>query len=140
MSLQITESGDELDYFLPLKRRMVVPLQMMLCPNRPDENFTFFDPTRLCLYVTGSVRSGERRERGGLNHLLFRFEATVFIHCFHVGFPDAAQLVLKVLEVTRFGPPLLLPFNNMFVKVIQPLHDLLVGTYSGERSAGEGKH
>ena len=61
MSLQITESGDELDHFLPLKRRMVVPLQVVLCSNRTDESFAFFDPTRLCLCVTSSVRSGERR-------------------------------------------------------------------------------
>ena len=73
-----------------------------------------------------------------MSYLFFRFEATVFIYSFHVGFPDTTQLILEVLEVTRFGPSLLLSFNNVFVEVIQPLHDLLIGTCNHERSAGGG--
>ena len=118
---------------------MIVPLQMVLRPNGTDEGFAFFDPTRLRLCVTSSMRSDEREEREELNYLLFRFEATVFIHGFHVGFPDTTQLVLEVLEVTRFGPSLLLSFNNVFVKVVQSLHDLLIGTCDYERSAGGWK-
>jgi hypothetical protein len=71
-----------------------------------------------------------------LNHLLFRFEATVFIHGLHVGFPDANHLILEILEVARFRPSLLLPFNDVFVKVIQPLYDFFVSTCKDERSAG----
>jgi len=63
----------------------------------------------------------------------------MFIHSFHVGFPDTTQLILEILEVTRFGPSLLLSFNNVFVKVIQSLHDLLIGTCNDERSAEEEK-
>ena len=62
------------------------------------------------------------------DYLFFRFEATVFIYGFHVGFPDSGQLVFEILEVTRFRPSLLLSFDDVFVKVIQPLYDLLVGT------------
>ena len=71
-----------------------------------------------------------------LHHLFFRFEATVLVHRLHVGFPDANQLVLEILEVTRLGPSLLLSFGNVFVKVIQPLNDLLIGTWNYEWSAG----
>lgn len=63
-----------------------------------------------------------------MNHLFFCFETTVLIYGFHVGLPNSSQVVLEVLEVSCFSPPLLLSFNDMFVKVIQPLYDLLVGT------------
>lgn len=67
-------------------------------------------------------------------HLLLRLEATMFIHSFHVGLPDAGQLVVEVLKVARLGPSLLLPFRNVFVEVIESLHDFFVGTWSNEWS------
>ena len=113
---------------------MIVALQVVLCPNGTDEGFTFFDPARLCLDVVSLIRS-DGGEHKALNYLFFRFETTMFIHSFHVGFSDANQLVLEILEVTRFRPSLLLSFRDVFVKVIQSLYDLLIGTCNDERLA-----
>jgi hypothetical protein len=42
----------------------------------------------------------------------------MLVHGLHVGLPDAGQLVVEVLKVTRLGPSVLLPFRDVSVEVI----------------------
>lgn len=132
-SLQVTKPRDKFGNLLLLKGRMIIALQIVFCPNGADEGFAFFDPARLCLGIVSSARSYSRRKQGASNYLLFRFETAVFIHSLHVRFPYAGQLVFEILEATCFRPSLLFPISNVFVEVIQPLHDLLIGTCRDER-------
>lgn len=139
-SLYVTKPGDELGHFFPLKGRMIIALQVVFCPNGTDKGFAFFDPSQLCLDVARSARSiVGGMDTGRRDHLLFRLEAAVFIHSLHMGFPNASQLVLEILKVTRFRSSLLLSVSNVPVEVIQSLHDFLVSTCDNERSAGDGK-
>ena len=71
---------------------------------------------------------------GALNHFLFRFEAPVFVHGHHMGFPDASQLVLEVLKAVRFGSSLLLSSGDVFVEVIQSFHDFFIGACNNKQS------
>ena len=114
---------------------MVVTLQMVFRPDGTNESFAFFYPTRLSLYAIRSMRACGWRGGGGSNHLLFCFETTMLIDGLHVQFPKPNQLVLKILQVACFRSSLLLSFSDVFVKVIQPLYNLFVGTCDNERSA-----